>query len=57
MKTILKLVSIAGLLLTILPAILVARGSLDLETHYGWLLIGMVFWFVSVPFWMKEQVD
>ncbi len=57
MKTMLKLVSIAGLLLTILPAVLVARGNLDLETHYGWLLIGMVLWFVSAPFWMKSTVD
>lgn len=57
MKILLRLVSIAGLLLTLVSALLASAGILALETHYTWLLIGMVLWFASAPLWMKEQSD
>ena len=54
MKTVLKLVSLAGLILTVLPAFLVMAGSIRWETHALLLLLGMVAWFSSAPFWMKK---
>jgi len=53
MKTILKIISLAGLLLTILPAIAVFKGFIEIENHYTLMAVGMVLWFGSAPFWMK----
>ncbi len=55
MKTLLKIVSLVGLLLTIVPAFLVFAGTLTLTTHYTLMLIGAVLWFVSAPFWMLKR--
>ena len=57
MKLILRLISYAGLLITLMSAVLTARGNLELETHYAWLLAGMILWFATAPFWMKGQTD
>ena len=58
MTTILKIVSLIGLLLTIVPAFLVFSGSLQIEQHYTLMLIGTVVWFLSAPFWMlKKKVE
>ena len=55
MTTILKIVSLIGLLLTIVPAFLVFSGSLQIEQHYTLMLIGTVVWFLSAPFWMLKK--
>ncbi|MBN1464978.1 hypothetical protein JXA02_04405 [candidate division KSB1 bacterium] len=52
---ILKLVSLIGLLLTIVPALLVFRGTLQLEQHYVLMFIGAILWFGSAPFWMLKK--
>lgn len=57
MKVILKCLSLAGLLLTIVPAILVSRGNLEIESHYSLMIVGMVVWFIATPFWMQEKPD
>ncbi len=55
MRLLLKSASLIGLGLTIIPAILVAAGSLSWTTHADLMAAGMVLWFVSAPFWMKKD--
>jgi hypothetical protein len=45
----------AGLVLTIVPSVLVFAQDMTLETHKHLMLFGMILWFVTAPFWMKEQ--
>lgn len=53
MKLILKLISAAGLGLTVLPAFFVFNGSISWFTHATLMAAGTIVWFVSAPFWMN----
>lgn len=53
MKTLLKITSYSGLVLTIIPSILVLKGIMDMKNHFMLMAIGMVLWFSTSPFWMK----
>ena len=55
MMTLLKIISLIGLLLTIVPAFLVFSGNLQIEQHYTLMLIGTLVWFASAPFWMLKK--
>lgn len=55
MNRLMKLISLVGLLLTAVPAFLVFFGKLAIERHYRFMLIGMVVWFLSAPFWMLKK--
>jgi high-affinity Fe2+/Pb2+ permease len=55
MKNILKIISLAGLALTIVPSTLVFKHVIDLKLHYNLMIVGMVLWFVSAPLWMKSK--
>ncbi|MDX2248509.1 MAG: hypothetical protein SF052_17120 [Bacteroidia bacterium] len=56
MKTALKIISYTGLGLTIVPSLLVAAGILANTQNKTLMLVGMILWFATVPFWMgKEQ--
>jgi hypothetical protein len=55
MNILLKIVSFAGLSLTILPAIFVFNDVISFEMHTQLMVIGMFLWFGSSPFWMKEK--
>ncbi len=55
MTIILKIISLIGLLFTIVPAFLVFSGSLAIEVHYTLMLIGTALWFGSAPFWMLKK--
>jgi len=55
MKTILKLISIMGLILTLVPSILVFSGSINIESHKLLMFIGAVFWFSTAPFWINKE--
>ena len=57
MKLTLKLLSLVGLALTVVPAFLVMDGLIRWETHALLMVIGMVLWFSTAPFWMKKTVD
>jgi hypothetical protein len=52
MNTILKLVSFAGLALTVGPAFLVFAGSITWRTHAMLMFAGTLLWFITAPFWM-----
>ena len=54
MKLFLKLISYLGLLLTVIPSILVLYGVLEKSMHFTLMLIGVVLWFATAPFWMKS---
>lgn len=53
MKTILKIVSLFGLLFTIVPAFLVFYDVIEMQTHFTLMGIGVLLWFGTAPFWMK----
>jgi len=55
MKAILKIISFAGLALTIIPSILVFKGVIVMKTHYLLMAVGFVIWFSTAPFWMKSK--
>ena len=52
MNTLLKLASLVGLLLTVVPAFLVFAGTITWQTHATLMLVGTVLWFATAPFWM-----
>jgi hypothetical protein len=55
MKVLLIIISVIGLGLTVIPSILVFMQSISLESHKQFMLIGMIMWFATAPFWIKEQ--
>lgn len=54
-KRILQIISIIGLLLTVVPSTLVYAGKIELKMHFTLMIVGMVLWFATAPFWMKNQ--
>ena len=56
MKTLLKLISFAGLALMLIAAILHFNDSLSQHAFEMLALAGTVLWFVPVPFWMKRRL-
>jgi len=55
MKRILQLLSLAGLLLTILPPVLFFQGNISHENQNLLMLIGAFVWFVSAFFWLGRK--
>ena len=57
MKTLLKIVSLVGLLVTIVPSFLVFADIITLDTNKLLMILGTLLWFISVPFWMDKKVE
>jgi hypothetical protein len=55
MTLILKLLSFTGLALTVVPSYLVFKDVIAFEQHTMLMVIGMILWFATSPFWMKEK--
>jgi hypothetical protein len=55
MKIILILISLVGLILTILPSLLVFTGRIEFSTHKDLMLLGTILWFISAPFWLNKS--
>lgn len=55
MKIALKLTSIVGLALVIVPPILYLAGNLDKGLMQSLMLAGTVLWFASAPWWMGRN--
>lgn len=55
MRILLIVISIIGLMLTIIPSMLVFTQNITLETHKYLMAIGMILWFGTAVFWIKEQ--
>jgi hypothetical protein len=52
--TLLKLISFAGLALTVVPSFLVFARVIAWETHALLMLVGAGLWFATAPFWMRK---
>ena len=55
MKTLLIILSLGGLALTVIPSVLVFLQEITMEDHKLYMIFGMVLWFTTAPFWIKEQ--
>ncbi|AKD05383.1 hypothetical protein POKO110462_14855 [Pontibacter korlensis] len=55
MRTIIKFISLVGLLLTVLPALLVFTGTMEQSHHKMLTLAGTALWFLTAPFWMNRS--
>ena len=56
MKTLLKIISFAGLGLMFASAILVFNDTMTKDTFLNLALLGTAMWFATVPFWMKRRL-
>jgi hypothetical protein len=56
MKTLLKLISFAGLALMFVSAILRFNQTLSQSAFELLGLLGTALWFIPVPFWMKRRL-
>jgi hypothetical protein len=55
MKRILQLISLTGLLLTIVPPVLFFIGNISHTTQNMLMLIGAFTWFLSAFFWLGKK--
>lgn len=51
---IIKMLSFAGLVLTLVPSFLVFGGAITFQLHKQLMLIGAVLWFITAPFWLGK---
>jgi len=57
MRTLLKIISYIGLILTVIPSILYFMEKISQETSNDLMTLGMILWFVSAPFWINSKVE
>jgi len=57
MKTILKLISLIGLILTLFPSFFVFLGVIELGPNKNLMILGTILWFITAPFWMNKRVQ
>lgn len=55
MNYILKVISVLGLMLTVIPSFLVLNGVMEMEYYKSLMLIGTISWFVTAPFWIFKK--
>ena len=55
MNLFLKIISFAGLLLTVAPSVFVFYQMMTIETHKIIALIGTILWIATAPFWINEK--
>ncbi len=55
MKIVLIILSVIGLLLTVVPSFLVLYQQITWNLHANLMFVGMVLWFLTAPFWMKTD--
>lgn len=55
MILLLKILSFTGLALTIVPSLLVFTDTISFNMHTNLMVVGMLLWFGTSPFWMKEK--
>ncbi len=53
--TVAKLLSYAGLALTLVPSLLVFAGSIAFQLHKQLMLVGAILWFATTPFWLGKE--
>ncbi len=55
MRYLLYSVSLAGLLLTIIPPVLLFNGAISFQEQNTLMLIGFFLWFLSSWFWLGKK--
>jgi hypothetical protein len=55
LKVIIRILAIAGLVMTILPSILHFAGRLDMQAMKTWMAAGMFLWFLTGSFWLGKK--
>ncbi|MEX1241190.1 MAG: hypothetical protein WEB30_15810 [Cyclobacteriaceae bacterium] len=55
MDKILKALSVIGLILSLLPALLSFNGVISFEQFKILLLTGTILWFSTAPFWINKK--
>lgn len=53
--TIAKMLSYAGLILTVVPSLLVFAGEITFQSHKQLMLVGMLLWFATAPVWLSKS--
>jgi len=56
MRSLLKILSLIGLLATIIPSFLVFAGVVTLDNNKLIMIFGTILWFATAPFWMNKKV-
>lgn len=54
---ILKIISYLALAGTIIPSLLVFFGDMDLKVNKNIMVICMVIWFLTAPFWINKKEE
>lgn len=54
MKNLLKLLSLVGLVLSIVPPVMLFLGKMQMDSMKLWMGVGMVVWMVTAPFWINK---
>ncbi|MFN3760210.1 MAG: hypothetical protein ACK4SF_13450 [Algoriphagus aquaeductus] len=57
MKSLLKIISLIGLILSIVPPVLFFLGKAELNSMKLWMGIGMLAWMLTAPFWINRQQE
>lgn len=57
MNILLKLLSLIGLLLTVVPSVLYFYQNITFDMHKLLMAIGTALWFLTAPFWMNKATD
>jgi hypothetical protein len=55
MTMLLKAVSGAALVATVVLPLVYLRGGMDLDAMKPWMALAAVAWFLATPFWMKAE--
>ena len=55
MKGLIKIISVIGLALNIIPAVLVFNNIISFESYKTLMLSGTLMWFLTAPFWVNEN--
>lgn len=55
MKSVLKIISYAGLAMTLIPPVLFLFNLIELSQLKLYMLIGMIIWFGSAVFWVGKK--
>lgn len=54
---VLRAVSLAALLGTIVPPVLFLAGRMELPAAQRWMALAALVWFAATPFWMDRERD
>lgn len=57
MKNLIIILSIIGLLLTIIPSFLVFSKYIEPATSKILMFIGTLIWFLTAPFWLNKSTE